>query len=107
MARSTVYAAHQKFLGPTAVGDLYIGKVECGIGALLRITSIARLSDGVISLRGIGVPNAVHTIQDSPTPNAADFRFRASATANAVGIVQFDDTNGVNFTTRFYRLTYP
>ena len=27
----TVYAAHQYLLGPTAVGDLYIGKSECGI----------------------------------------------------------------------------
>jgi hypothetical protein len=27
----TVYAAHQRLLGPTAVGDLYIGKSECGV----------------------------------------------------------------------------
>ena len=27
----TVYAAHQKLLGPTAIGDLYIGKSECGV----------------------------------------------------------------------------
>ena len=27
----TVYAAHQYLLGPTAVGDLYIGKSECGV----------------------------------------------------------------------------
>ncbi len=29
----TVYAAHQRLLGPTAVGDLYIGKAECGLTA--------------------------------------------------------------------------
>jgi hypothetical protein len=27
----TVYAAHQHPIGPTAVGDLFIGKVECGV----------------------------------------------------------------------------
>ena len=27
----TVYAAHQRLLGPTAVGDLYIGKAACGV----------------------------------------------------------------------------
>ncbi|HUR24210.1 MAG TPA: cadherin-like domain-containing protein [Acidimicrobiales bacterium] len=27
----TVYAAHQYLLGPTAIGHLYIGKVECGV----------------------------------------------------------------------------
>ena len=27
----TVYAAHQYLLGPTAVGDLFIGKAECGV----------------------------------------------------------------------------
>ena len=27
----TVYAAHQYLLGPTAIGDLYIGKSECGV----------------------------------------------------------------------------
>ncbi len=27
----TVYAAHQYLLGPTAVGDLYIGKADCGV----------------------------------------------------------------------------
>ena len=27
----TIYAAHQYLLGPTAIGDLYIGKSECGV----------------------------------------------------------------------------
>ncbi|HWC10199.1 MAG TPA: hypothetical protein VG455_03160, partial [Acidimicrobiales bacterium] len=31
----TVYAAHLRLLGPTAVGDLYIGKVECGVTAVV------------------------------------------------------------------------
>jgi Ca2+-binding RTX toxin-like protein len=27
----TVYAAHQRLLGPTAIGDLFIGRVDCGV----------------------------------------------------------------------------
>ncbi|MGI9088163.1 MAG: hypothetical protein ACR2HH_10565 [Chthoniobacterales bacterium] len=102
----TIYAAHQRLIGPTAVGDLYIGKVVCGLGTPLRITSIVRLTNGHIFLQGIGVPNAQHTIQSSTTPNAADFGFRASVTANAAGVVQFED-GIVSLPTRFYRLTFP
>ena len=29
----TVYAAHQRLLGPAAAGDLYIGRVDCGVTA--------------------------------------------------------------------------
>ena len=34
----TVYAAHLRLLGPTAVGDLYIGKSECGVTATTAAT---------------------------------------------------------------------
>ncbi len=35
----TVYAAHQRLLGPTVVGDLYIGKSECGVTGMPDTTA--------------------------------------------------------------------
>ena len=35
----TVYAAHLRLLGPTAVGDLFIGRVDCGVTATATTTT--------------------------------------------------------------------
>lgn len=35
----TVYAYHLRLLGPTAVGDLYVGKSECGVTATVNPTT--------------------------------------------------------------------
>jgi len=37
----TVYAAHLELLGPTAFGDVYIGRVDCGVIAARTTTTIA------------------------------------------------------------------
>ncbi len=37
----TVYAAHLVLLGPTAVGHIYIGRVDCGINPTQTTTSLA------------------------------------------------------------------
>ena len=34
----TVYAAHLDMLGPTAIGDLYIGRADCGVAATATTT---------------------------------------------------------------------
>lgn len=36
----TVYAAHLGMLGPTAVGDVYIGRVDCGVSASGTTTTV-------------------------------------------------------------------
>jgi Ca2+-binding RTX toxin-like protein len=52
----TVYAAHLEMLGPTAVGDVYIGRVNCGFGAAGTATTTLPQSmtcDGLTStIRG-------------------------------------------------------
>ncbi len=36
----TVYAAHLDLLGPSAVGDVYIGRVDCGVTAIRTATTL-------------------------------------------------------------------
>jgi hypothetical protein len=46
----TVYAAHEYLLGPTAVGDLYIGKSDCGVTAVpVTLTPPSNTSPPTIS----------------------------------------------------------
>ena len=92
--------------GYLRLGVSDMGAFEFG-GTPMRITSIIRLTNGHISLQGIGVPNDLHTIQSSMTPGGASFGFLGPATANAAGILQYDDAGAVGLTTRFYRATYP
>ncbi|HUR17304.1 MAG TPA: Ig-like domain-containing protein, partial [Acidimicrobiales bacterium] len=42
----TVYAAHQYLLGPTAIGHLYIGKVECGVPDVAGVVRAVADFDG-------------------------------------------------------------
>ena len=35
----TVYAAHLRLIGPTAVGDLYLGRVDCGVTVMVTTTT--------------------------------------------------------------------
>ncbi|MDQ4133439.1 MAG: hypothetical protein M3179_09590 [Actinomycetota bacterium] len=39
----TVYAAHMRLLGPTAIGDLYVGKSECGVTVTAGTTTTSTL----------------------------------------------------------------
>jgi hypothetical protein len=91
--------------GYLRVGVSDIGAFEFG-GSPLRITSIVRLTNGHIVLQGIGVPNGAHTLQILPdlgsgTPTSVPL------SANGTGSIQYDDTNAVGLTKRFYRLAYP
>jgi len=73
--------------------------------AVLRITSITRLTSGEIVLEGIGVPGASHSIFAASTLNLDDFMLIGSATADASGVWSYPDAVGP--TTRFYRATFP
>jgi hypothetical protein len=75
----------------------------------LKITSIARLTNGHIVLQGLGVAGAVHTIQRSTTTPAAE-SFSGSlspTTADGAGVINFEDMTSTGLETGFYRLTYP
>lgn len=71
----------------------------------LRIDSIVK-TNGQIVLKGIGFPNAVHTIQVTTNLAAGGFLPSASVTSSASGRWQYNaGTPSPN--TRFFRLAYP
>jgi hypothetical protein len=72
-----------------------------------KIVSITRLPNGHIRLNCIGLPNSGYNVQASPDLNPANFATISNLTADPAGSFSFEDTNAVNFTTRFYRLTIP
>ena len=73
----------------------------------MKITSIKRLTNGHITLQGLGVPSAAHTIERSPTPDSAGFSALAPTTADGAGLVQFEDSTSTGLDRAFYRLAYP
>jgi hypothetical protein len=58
----TVYAAHLDMLGPTAIGDVYIGRVDCGFPAGPTTTSTLQLPDRVSAQ----VCSLLHRLRSSP-----------------------------------------
>lgn len=83
-----------------------IGAFEFG-DSTLRITSITRPSNGHIILRGIGLPNASHSVQAAPTPNGPSFVTIDPVLSDPSGNLQYDDATAFNLTDRFYRFTFP
>lgn len=89
-------------------GTSDIGAFEYG-GSIpvLKLRSIARLSNGVVRLQAVGVPNSSHTVEASSDPDSDTFTVIGAATSNATGALQYDDTVPSNLTNRFYRLSFP
>ncbi len=74
----TVYAAHLRLLGPTAVGDIYIGRVDCGVTA--TATTTTTLAGATTT-----VPATTTTTLDDATTTVADGTAVADATTVADG----------------------
>jgi hypothetical protein len=58
-------------------------------------------------LQGLGVPSGTHTIQASPDLSPNSFTLIGTTTADAAGVLQYDDAGAVGLTKRFYRLSFP
>jgi hypothetical protein len=87
--------------GPTAVAD------DLRISFAPHFSSISREQFGKVKLVGHGVAGEAYTLQakaDLATPNWTGI---GTATANAEGMLQFEDADAPNFTSRFYRLVQP
>ncbi|MDQ3896656.1 MAG: hypothetical protein M3326_05290 [Actinomycetota bacterium] len=46
----TVYAAHLRLLGPTAVGDLYLGRVDCGVSVVAGTTTTSTTASSTTTI---------------------------------------------------------
>jgi uncharacterized delta-60 repeat protein len=65
------------------------------------------VSNSVVQLTGLGIPNATHTISASSNLSAGTFTTLASVVADATGFWQFNDTTAVGVPVRFYKLSSP
>ena len=73
---------------------------------VIRILPGFTLTNGQFSLSGIGVPSQTHTVQ-ATTNLLQPFVPIGTATADANGNFQFQDSTAANFSQRFYRITFP
>jgi hypothetical protein len=73
----------------------------------IKITSIAHLPNGHVTLQGLGVVNGTHTIEASSGPGTGGFIGIGTATGNGSGVFPYDDAGSVGLTKRFYQVTFP
>ena len=73
---------------------------------LLEVTSVAQLGSGTVRLQGVGVPNAIHTVQSSTALTSA-FSVLGTTTADGAGLWQYDDASAQGQQSRFYKVTFP
>jgi Right handed beta helix region len=83
-----------------------IGAFESG-SSTLRITSITQPPDGSIVLQGVGLPNALHTVEASQMPDGASFTAIAPILSDAAGVLRYQDNDAPSLLKRFYRFTFP
>ncbi len=57
-------------------------------------------------LTGLGVPTGQYQVQASGDLTTTNWQSLGTATANATGLIQFDDTSAANQSQRFYRLSH-
>jgi len=73
----------------------------------LKITSIDAPIGGPVTLLGVGIPLANHTLLTSPNLVPGTFSPLDSVTTDAGGLWEYQDITTAGANTRFYRLTYP
>ncbi len=67
----TVYAYHLRLLGPTAVGDLFVGKSECGVTATQTTTTVAPTTTTVAPTTTTVAPTTTTTVAPTTTTTVA------------------------------------
>jgi hypothetical protein len=71
--------------------------------SLLKILSV-NFTNGFIHLVGIGGTNAPYQVQASTDLSTTDWQMLGTATADATGVIRFDDLTATNLSQRYYRL---
>lgn len=72
----------------------------------LQIWNVGRLSNGHFVIQAFAAPNSTNTVKATTNLQTA-FTTIGTATADANGFLQFEDTNAGNATAKFYELTSP
>jgi len=90
--------------------DRLFGVVRLLGDPFLKIFSISSLTNGVLSLRGVGIPGRSHTIRASANVSSGRFDLLGPVATDADGLWQYDDAsvgNSANRSNRFYLLSFP
>jgi len=73
----------------------------------VKISSITRLPNGHVVLRGVGIPSQIHRIELSPGLSPGSFTTLASIPADASGAFEYEIVPNTDLSQRFYRLVIP
>lgn len=73
----------------------------------LKMSSVAKQTDGKILVQGKGIPLAVHQVEATPNLATQSFGPIGTVTADGAGNLSYADANTSNVTSRFYRFRYP
>jgi autotransporter-associated beta strand protein len=71
------------------------------------ITSIARATNGVVSLHGTGAPNVTYHVQANTNLTTTNWINLGPVIADGVGALLFNDSQAGTYAQRFYRFVYP
>ena len=77
------------------------------VPAASTISGITKLGGGGIQINGTGVTNLAYTVSANTNLLTPTWISIGTATANALGQIQFMDPGATNFPIRFYRFTWP
>ena len=86
-------------------GGIMLDAVHVSEGTSLKILSITRVGNGPVVLEVLGFPNGVHRIQASVDLSVGSFIDIATVTADAAGLLEFQDTRS-GLTKSFYRVVF-
>jgi uncharacterized delta-60 repeat protein len=78
-----------------------------GTNPAIQFTSIQRLPNGHVLLKGIGVPSSAHSLQQASVLSGAAFAPLDTVNADGAGNWQYEDTTSGPGPNRFYRISYP
>lgn len=74
---------------------------------VIQFTSIQRLANGHVLLKGMGVPSSPHSLQRAAAPSGAAFTSLDTVTTDASGNWEYEDATAGADANRFYRISYP
>jgi uncharacterized delta-60 repeat protein len=73
----------------------------------IQFTSIQRMPNGHVLLKGVGVPSSAHSLQQTPALSGTAFGPLDTVKTDGAGNWQYEDTTSGSATNRFYRISYP
>lgn len=112
------YTPMTGFVGADAFGytvsDTYGATATNVVNVVVRagnysstLTDLTTQEDGTMQFNASGLPGYTYGVQATTSLDSPDWETIGSAMAGDNGLIQYDDEDSTNYTTRYYRLVYP